>query len=166
MLCVISILNPFQRKKLLIYLLGALDGNCYVIVENSDSYEFDMREARGTCRQLGMLLPEIRTLCEWKQLERLLPGNIERFWLGFGDIRTEGTFKYFSDNTEITFTDWLNGQPNEATTTGSDCVSNWNSGQGWNDFPCTRADGADAIICLEKKTPCSCNNDNSICKSK
>ena len=52
--------------------------------------------------------------CLIKNIATKLSGTaaFSRYWIGISDKDTEGTFKYASDASEVEFTSWRRGQPN------------------------------------------------------
>ena len=59
--------------------------------------------------------------------------KFSRYWIGISDKETEGTFKYASDASEVEFTSWRSGQPNNRWPK-LDCTA-FKNGQ-WNTANC------------------------------
>jgi hypothetical protein len=58
-------------------------------------------------------------------------------WLGASDIEKEGTFVWETSKTEVTFTSWSSGQPDDAGNV-ENCVHIF-SVTAWNDLDCNFA---------------------------
>jgi len=63
-------------------------------------------------------------------------------WLGLGDGETESTFTWTEEGDPVTYSHWIEGEPNNAN--DEDCVI-WHNERGWNDAACT----ADSQILVE-----------------
>lgn len=55
-------------------------------------------------------------------------------WLGLTDTDAESTFTWSMERDLVTYTNWIQGEPNNAN--DEDCVM-WHTQVGWNDSPCT-----------------------------
>ena len=58
-----------------------------------------------------------------------------KFWIGINDLGTEGTFQYTTGG-DLAYTNWANGEPNNANSDGEDCVETYSDAT-WNDQHCT-----------------------------
>ena len=58
-----------------------------------------------------------------------------KFWIGINDLGTEGTFQYTTGG-DLVYTNWANGEPNNANFDGEDCVETYSDAT-WNDQHCT-----------------------------
>ena len=67
--------------------------------------------------------------------DTLLTGlfTMSRCWIGLNDRDNEGTFTW-ADGTEVTYTRWNSGEPNNVG--NEDCTHKHNNGY-WNDRSCT-----------------------------
>lgn len=71
----------------------------------------------------------------------------KRAYFGLHDKESEGIFRWVSDNSTVTFTDWGPHQPDNAKY-GEDCGQFWNDiNYRWNDAPCSYKYG---YICEKK----------------
>ena len=57
-----------------------------------------------------------------------------RYWIGLNDIANEGSFIYNSDQSSISWENWIDGQPNNGQG-GQDCVAANDNGE-WDDVKC------------------------------
>ena len=85
------------------------DSKCYKASTSADRLKF--QDAIEKCKSLNAKLAEPMTEDENKNLATNFNANI-RYWIGISDQDTEGTFKYVSDASEVGFTSWRAGQPN------------------------------------------------------
>jgi hypothetical protein len=73
-------------------------------------------------------------------------GDPEGFWAGYTDQIEEGVWVW-TDDGSTTFTDWLDGEPNNLWEDGEHCLHVTGSG-GWNDLGCDdTADTLQGYIC-------------------
>ncbi|KAK7492117.1 hypothetical protein BaRGS_00016591, partial [Batillaria attramentaria] len=57
-------------------------------------------------------------------------------WIGITDVAQEGKWVYVSDGSEVVFTDWDAGEPNNAGSLGEDCATFNGHNSMWNDLSC------------------------------
>jgi len=62
------------------------------------------------------------------------------YWIGFHDTTAEGTFAW-SDDSDVIYTNWGSGEPNQWQGTQEDCTTFWNSAGDWNDWTCNQEIG-------------------------
>merc|ERR1712226_1319261 len=87
-------------------------------------------------------------------------GGIMRRYPGGGEFET-------LDTTQVTYFNWMPGQPNDrkhGTSKGEDCVEKWNkwsskcpkyaTKDGWNDMPCHHKRSRASSACAIQKTRC------------
>ncbi|GFR85115.1 mannose receptor, C type 1-like 1 [Elysia marginata] len=128
---------PMQRE--------CFQGSCYDLRCLSEAHRY----IEDTCGNAGGQVLEINSGEENDFIKGFLrkatlplstylnPGNV---WLGATDQDTEGDLRWMSDNSEVTFTDWADGEPNNFGVNrgrNSDCVvldskNDWK----WNDEDC------------------------------
>jgi len=112
----------------------------YDIVSSGANGAWDNAEANAIL--LGGHLVTINDAAEEAWL-RANFGTSTRYWIGFNDAATEGTFVWSSGETPG-FTHWNSGEPNNAMPPprGEDyAVLNWNTSTGaWNDWDHNRSD--------------------------
>ncbi|XP_060578974.1 perlucin-like protein [Ruditapes philippinarum] len=108
-------------------------GSCYVIMkENSSFYQ-----ARCKCLTLHADLVQIENADENTFLRNhlsTLKGT--DFWFGLTDADTEGVFKWVDDNSDVSFTDWNEGQPDDGG--GKEDCAHFKGSYNlkWNDSEC------------------------------
>ncbi len=104
----------------------------------------DYDDAREFCLGRGGDLVVIRTPEENDYLKVI---SDEPLWIGLDDRETEGEFVWV-DGTELTWSDWREGEPNNSGG-NEDCAGFFGEGddRGWNDFPC---DGQRGFICADE----------------
>ena len=92
-------------------------------------------DAMEKCKSMNAKLAEPMSTEENENLATQLTGitAFSRYWIGITDKETEGTFKYASDSSEVEFTSWRSGQPNNRWPK-LDCVV-FKNGQ-WNTANC------------------------------
>ena len=93
------------------------------------------RRAQDECAIRGARLVVLETNEENVALGELVaPWFRQGFWIGLTDRETEGEF-IWHDGTELTYSGWSPGEPNDAN--GEDCTeSNWRGPGTWNDARC------------------------------
>ena len=80
----------------------------YVVVEDPKTYD----DARANCEAMGRKLPEPKSAEEDDEIVELAKSyNMDAFWIGVDDLAEEGVFKYESDESPVTYTDWQPGMP-------------------------------------------------------
>ena len=109
----------------------------------------DVISSRGTCYKYftstGINFADARLQCVTggydiasvtSEEENTLLGSLvtsSSCWIGFNDIDNEGTF-IWADGTEVTYTGWNSGEPNNA---GNEDCTDISSQNYWNDLSCT-----------------------------
>lgn len=116
-------------------------GNWYDLVDSGANGSW--ANAENNAIALGGHLVTINDAAEQLWLRNTFGLN-ERFWIGFTDAATEGTWVW-SSGEAVTYINWetLLGSPNNATppAEGEDyAVINWDSTGGWNDWDHQRGD--------------------------
>ena len=66
--------------------------------------------------------------------QMILPSTSEMH-IGINDMATEGTWQYATGG-DLIYTNWANGEPNNANSDGEDCVETYSDAT-WNDQHCT-----------------------------
>ncbi|GFR85113.1 C-type mannose receptor 2 [Elysia marginata] len=130
---------PMQRE--------CFQGSCYDIRCLPHSHRFISR----VCGYAGAQVLEINSEAEKDFIKsflrnstvpksepyRLNTGNV---WLGATDLDTEGDWRWMSDNSELTLTDWADGEPNHFgvyQSRNADCVVlDWQNDWKWNSEKC------------------------------
>ena len=72
-------------------------------------------------------------LFKWLDNNNADPAYGDGTWIGISDVIQENTFVYDSSNEEVTFVNWLSGQPNGDT--DQNCVT-IDDGAKWRDIEC------------------------------
>ncbi|XP_070553643.1 perlucin-like protein [Ptychodera flava] len=102
-------------------------------------------EAQTVCEGMRATLVTVKDAEEnlfLKQYTR----NTYQIWIGLDDIDVEGTFEW-NDGSAVKYTNWENGQPDNAGNV-EDCAHLWADHDGkWNDLPCTNRAG---FVCERK----------------
>ncbi|XP_062507025.1 macrophage mannose receptor 1-like [Corticium candelabrum] len=105
-------------------------GSCFRQFHHASALSW--HETRAKCRTVGADLVSVN--CEEDQ--RFLDSFMSRrswYYIGFTDVRVEGTFRW-SDGSTSTYTKWLANEPNNAGS-NEDCTGAV-IGRGWNDVKC------------------------------
>ncbi len=118
-------------------------GHYYEIVSSGESGAWI--NAEFNARALGGNLVTINDKEEEAWLRSTF-GTDEKFWIGYTDAVTEGTWEWSSGETS-SYSDWQAGEPNNSSTGGLDfgedfAVLNWYSEGKWNDWTILRPDRA------------------------
>lgn len=103
-------------------------GNQYFLTDNLTWYD-----AQDQAVEAGGNLVTVNDAAEQAWLETTFGGS-ELFWLGLTDQGDEGNFKWVSGQ-EVTYTNWLPGEPNNWAGIEHHVVSNWDIKGKWNDYP-------------------------------
>eukprot|EP00105_Crassostrea_gigas_P043771 XP_019927919.1 PREDICTED: perlucin-like protein [Crassostrea gigas] len=90
--------------------------------------------ARSSCQRLGANLVTINNAGTQTFIENLCPDGI--YWIGLNDISNEGTFLWVATSTQVSYSNWNPGEPNDSG--GEDCVHLLESTHKWNDINCAR----------------------------
>ncbi|XP_036960552.1 galactose-specific lectin nattectin-like [Acanthopagrus latus] len=113
--------------------LWARYGSRYFVVE---SRSLTMADAELNCIRLGGNLASIRSYSEhaWiRALIRTVLGSNRAAWIGLFDAVQERKWLW-TDGTQIRFTRWARGQPNNYR--GREHCTYINNGDYWNDYQC------------------------------
>ena len=109
-------------------------GSCYLFGNGNPVHQ---TEAEHYCNQLGSHLVTIESSTEntfLRDYSSRLKKDI--FWIGLTDAIIEGVWKWKSNGSLATFTDWESGQPDNNG--DEDCVELYPSNSWhWNDASCT-----------------------------
>ena len=152
-------------------MLSSSETKCYKASPFNEKLNF--MDSMGKCNSMNAKLAEPMNTEENENLATELTGMavFSRYWIGISQKETEGTFKYASDSSEVEFTSWRSGQPNNRWP-NLDCVA-FKNGQ-WNTANCeTRkfpyicqieisdddnsVDGVEADDCDESDLACMMN---------
>ncbi|XP_078659901.1 lymphocyte antigen 75-like isoform X2 [Branchiostoma floridae x Branchiostoma belcheri] len=112
--------------------------SCYKVFNDPK----DWNEARTACNAYTADLAVLTTAGEQQWMSQQLPNDGGQYWIGLHDILGETSFQW-ADGTPLNIgvTMWNTGEPNNAHSTGEDCVEMFvqsNVGK-WNDLACTTA---------------------------
>lgn len=123
-------------------------GNCYLFGTEPMNYD----DAQQFCTDNGGHLAEPRSKKETKVINNKIEKHAggESYWIGLTDRRSEGTFVWGSDNTEVTYTNWYKNEPNNLR--NEDCVHIRPSRNSeWNDSKCdskgSSSQGPNTALC-------------------
>ena len=132
------------------------DTKCYKASPFDDKLNF--QNAIKKCLSLNATLVEPRNQEENMNLATNFNSKT-RYWIGISDRETEGTFKYVSDASEVNYTSWRNGQPNDKWPK-LDCTA-FKNGK-WNTANCeTRGF---PYICQMNINSSGCDENDITCK--
>lgn len=116
-------------------------GHYYDLVNSGSSGSWDNAEANAIAA--GGHLVTINDAAEeaWLRVEF---GSAPRFWIGFNDRASEGTWAW-SSGEAVSYANWDDGEPNNSPTASGDgedfAVLNWVAATGaWNDWDHQRGD--------------------------
>lgn len=114
-------------------MLSSSETKCYKASPFNEKLNF--MDAMDKCNNMNAKLAEPMNTEENENLATKLTGMavFSRYWIGINQKETEGTFKYASDSSEVEFTSWRSGQPNNRWP-NLDCVV-FKIGQ-WNTANC------------------------------
>ena len=72
------------------------------------------------------------------KIDEFLPQD-NHYWIGLTDRGVEGTFRWEETHQEPSYTNWVDGQPDDAIDGDDDCVLKWFNGHHgrWGDNPCS-----------------------------
>ena len=94
-------------------------------------------DAQQVCESLNSNLTSIHSAAESDFiLGQVRSADTNEFWIGFTDRANEGSFEWV-DGSDVTYTNWIEGQPDDFQS-NQDCsifVLNWNFG--WDDGTCS-----------------------------
>ena len=63
--------------------------------------------------------------------------SIAELYIDGMDTEVEGQFRWLTSGTELTYTNWADGEPNNSGDI-EDCVTLWSSNGKWNDQSCAK----------------------------
>ncbi|XP_021339906.1 neurocan core protein-like [Mizuhopecten yessoensis] len=104
--------------------------HCYRAIPNLTK---SWGDAQNDCQSYASNLVKIETADERLWL-RIFSIQSDYSWIGANDRDKEGEWRWISDNSTVTFTDWKAGEPNDVGG-DEDCVI---MGIHWNDDSCTK----------------------------
>jgi len=86
--------------------------NCYLF----GTEKMNFAEATQFCEDNGGKLAEPRRMRETNVINKMISKEAggSNYWIGLTDAETEGTFTWESDNSEVGYSNWNWGQPNNA----------------------------------------------------
>ena len=61
--------------------------------------------------------------------------SYDTFHIGATDVETEGTFRWITTNSALTYTNWRHGEPSR-NVIHEDCVGMFSDNGKWNDYAC------------------------------
>ncbi|CAC5363128.1 unnamed protein product [Mytilus coruscus] len=94
-------------------------------------------DAKLTCESYGSMMVEVKSNCENDFLKTKAATYKASYWLGGTDIKIEGIWIWSSSQTEVTFSDWNVGNPNNANDNEHCLGMNYGAELKWNDYPCS-----------------------------
>ena len=60
----------------------------------------------------------------------------DAFWVGATDEIIEGIWKWYTDDSNLSYTNWARGQPDSHDGHEEDCLYLYGDNYGWHDGPC------------------------------
>ena len=116
--------------------------NCYLF----GTEKMTFAEAQQFCKDNGGKLAEPRRKIETNAINRIIneeAGGMS-YWIGLTDNDREGTFTWLSDDSEVQYSDWAHGEPNDQN--DEDCTHLRKAKEfQWNDFSCNARNGNTAL---------------------
>jgi len=116
----------------------------WIAVGNSSCYlasldNFGWEYAQQFCWDQGGYLAEITSAEEESALDEIL-GHITTYWIGLSDRETEGSYIWSESGQEADYTNWAEGQPDDAHAPAEDCIFKSKDAEhlGWSDSDCGR----------------------------
>ncbi|CAC5417505.1 unnamed protein product [Mytilus coruscus] len=113
------------------------NGHCYFFGSSNTSWQ----AAENHCKRLRSHLVKINDVGENLWLKTLMKelGSSD-MWIGANDCGTEGQYKWVSDGSNVTYTDWDRLQPDDLN--NEDCIELWDNYKTlkishWNDNRCS-----------------------------
>ncbi|KAI8521387.1 hypothetical protein Bbelb_011410 [Branchiostoma belcheri] len=105
--------------------------SCYFASSDQRSWQ----DASSSCRQMGGDLASISTSTEQALLTSLVAGVPGNTWIGLNDLSIHMYFQWI-DDTQATFTNWDNNQPDDWSGNTENCVQVNNNNGRWTDAAC------------------------------
>jgi len=111
---------------------------CYTTMHGNNGMKFN--DAAEYCASLDGFLAEPRSDFETESIESILDPNVS-YWIGLSDQEEEGSFRWLSDMSGPTYSNWQKNEPNNGGTSKSnqDCAQLWGKQEHrWDDQTCDR----------------------------
>nr|XP_057932133.1 galactose-specific lectin nattectin-like [Doryrhamphus excisus] len=111
-----------------------LDNRCFFF----QNVVVNFYTAETICNILGGNLASIHSNLENEVIRQVIlqgAGFTRHTWIGFSDAIQEGNFVW-TDGSEVDYTDWENGRPNNRNGNQHCAVVNFNNVDNWNDIRC------------------------------
>ncbi|XP_069552423.1 macrophage mannose receptor 1 [Brachyistius frenatus] len=118
-------------------------GNCYYLERTKKMW----RDASAACRKEGGDLASVHNIEEQSFIisqSGYLPADV--LWIGLNDQRNQMLFEW-SDNSQVTFTQWQSGEPSHFAGFQEDCVLVRGKDAKWADHMCEKTYG---YICKKR----------------
>ncbi|CAN9506368.1 unnamed protein product [Ophioblennius macclurei] len=118
-------------------------GNCYYLERSKKMW----KDALAACRKEEADLASIHNIEEQSFIisqTGYLPTDV--LWIGLNDQRSQMLFEW-SDNSDVTFTQWLSGEPSHSVGFQEDCILIRGKDGKWADHMCEKTYG---YICKKK----------------
>ncbi|XP_065145780.1 ladderlectin-like [Paramisgurnus dabryanus] len=95
--------------------------------------------AEKNCQSIDANLASVRNKVEYNFLLSLIVPADTLVWIGGHDGEIEGQWLW-SDGSQLDFTDWCSGEPNNYQGNPESCLMiNWTNNKCWNDAQCSSA---------------------------
>ena len=116
---------------------GEVYGACFHLVKerNPKGGKYRTSDCRKHCRELGADLPVPRSAVVQDYIISHISNAIDSFWIGAVYSPETGNWSYLADGSEVVFTSWKRGQPNQRLECGERCVDINAMGE-WLDASC------------------------------
>ena len=104
----------------------------YTLMNNALSWS----DANAACQAAGLQLASVHSASENDALLTEAAGN--RVWIGGTDTASEGTWKWSSTGTPLSYTNWYSGQPDNSKGDQHCLTFNHGNPGEWDDEQCSR----------------------------
>ncbi|XP_063953416.1 macrophage mannose receptor 1-like isoform X1 [Lytechinus pictus] len=103
---------------------------------DADKVKRSWGTARDVCVSDGAELASFHDPDEEAYIKSKIPMPDDGYWIGLHDRSVETGFEW-SDRTPVDYTNWWEGEPNNAGNLGEDCVEMFGNHRNWNDKECS-----------------------------
>jgi len=109
---------------------------CYMTSDTNRITGMKFDDAVEFCKIQNGFLAEPRSDFETTSIKQVLETNVN-YWIGLSDREEEGDFRWLSDMSELTYSNWEKNEPNNYH--GQDCAQLWSRREHrWDDNDCRK----------------------------